>query len=145
MIRTTINIDAEVYRRLKDEAAKRGVDLEDVIIALMRYYSKKYRRELVAWDAVRYQERMDNGSRECVHVSWFGGEYEFLIDLRKVHKKSVSYLIAEAVLTLLDNISLNFDHYLDNYQHQTYTIAKFSIQNVIGCLFLWGTPIRSIK
>ncbi len=144
MIRTTINIALDVHQKLKEAASKHGMDVEDIILGLMRYFSRKYRKEIVAWEAVRYQERSEEAMRERVHVSWFGDEYEFLIDLRKVHKKSVSFLITEAVTLFLDKILSIFDSNEDNYQQHVYTIAKFSGQNVIGCIFLWEFPIKSL-
>lgn len=138
MIRTSINIDREVYGKIIAAAKRRGVDIEDIIIALMRQLSKKYQGELIAGNAVRYQERNGGENRECVHVRWFDEEYEFLIDMRKVHKKSVSYLIVEAAMTLLDKIISNFDRLVDKYQVYPYYISKFCIHNSIGCIFLWG-------
>lgn len=144
MIRTTINIGADVHKMLKDAAKKHGIEIEEVIMALMRYFSKKNRRNLVAFDGVRYQERSENPSWECVHVNWFGEEYELLIDLRKVHKKSVSRLIAEVVLMYFNKISSIIDIFLDNYHEKFYAIAKFTVHNSIGCIFFWGYPKKSI-
>jgi predicted CopG family antitoxin len=101
MIRTTINITYEVYTRLVEEAEARGIEIEALIIAILQHFSKKYRKEIIIGDAVRYQERKPEGSYVRVHVNWSDNEYEFLIDLRKVHKKSVSRLIAETVMTYL--------------------------------------------
>lgn len=143
MIRTTISIAGDVHQKLKEAAEKRGVDIEDIILALMRCFSKKHRKEMAAWNAVKYQERNDESLRECVHVRWFGDEYEFLIDMRKVHKKSVSYLVAETVVMFIDENGSIIDGIFDNNQHHSYAIAKFSVQNIIGCIFLWGFPKNS--
>lgn len=145
MIRTTINISNEVHRKLQKVAEKRGAGIEEVIIVLLKYFSKKFRKEIITSQPVQYQERTSDECRKRVHVEWFVEEYEFLIDLRKVHKKSVSFLIAEAVMTLLSKIWSYIDGLLDKYQVPPYSIVKFSIHNAIGCLFLWGKPIKSIK
>lgn len=142
MVRTTINIDAEVYRKLCKVAEIKGVEIEDVILAVLRFFSRKFRSEIVGYDAVRYQERRSDSRWQRVHVRWFGEEYEFVIDLRKVHKKSVSFLIAEAFELFYNEISLIIDQYLDNYQEYNYAIAKFNIHNMIGCIVMWGYPIK---
>lgn len=144
MIRTTINVTLEVYQRILEAAEERGIDVETLIVAMMQYFSKKYRKDIIIGNAVHYQERMPDENYVRVHVNWFEHEYEFLLDLRKVHKKSVSRLIAEAVLTYLNNFSVNIDDILDNYKDQPYAFSKFAVQDVIGCIFLWGYPIKTI-
>ncbi len=137
MIRTSINVSGEVRRRLQEAAKKKGVGIESIILALMRYVSKQLKGELVAGKSVRYQER-SSSDWECVRVKWFGKEYEFLIDMRKVHKKSVSRLIAEAAMAYIDEDGSIQDCIWDNYQHHSYSISKFNVQNYIGCIFFWG-------
>ncbi len=144
MIRTTININRTTYQKLLESAHAKGIEIEDVILALMRYFAKKYKKETVSWEAVRYQERSENTSWECVHVAWFGDEYEFLIDLRKIHKKSVSRLIAEAIIQFDEKLWLYIDSVLDKNQDHRYLIAKFNVQNIIGCLILWDINIPDI-
>jgi hypothetical protein len=145
MIRTSINIDVEVYEKLQAAAVQCGVTMEEMILALMRYFSQKHKGEIVTWEGVHYQERRDESHWACLHVTWFGDEYEFLIDLRKVHKKSVSLILAETVLTLLEEMLSKTDHNVANYQHPGYTIAKFIVHNTIGCIFFWGIPQKNPK
>lgn len=141
MIRTTINLKNTTYQKLLEIARAKGIEIEEMILALMRYFAKKYKKENTTWEIVRYQERCENTSWECVHVAWYGDEYEFLIDLRKVHKKSVSRLIAEAIMQFDDKLWSYIDSVLDNNQDHRYLIAKFDIHNIIGCLILWDISI----
>ncbi len=135
MIRTSVNISDEVFQRLQKSAEQKGVKIEDIIVPLLRYFSKRMKHELIEGKAVRYQER--GKMRKCLQVTWFDGEYEFLIDLRKVHKKSVSRLIAEAVLTFIDKKGLFNDHIWHNYKAHRYYMLKFNKHNYIGCIFMW--------
>lgn len=144
MIKTTINIKVEVYDKLKAVADQKNVEIEEIIIVLMRYFSKKFRKQLKTWKAIQYQERKPIECWRKVHVRWYGDEYEFLIDLRKIHKKSVSRLITEAVNLFLDDIWSFFDIIKDNYFLTPYFILKFDIQNTLGCIILWGIPIKSL-
>lgn len=144
MIRTTINLKIEVYQKLKTAAECKGVAIEDLIMVVMKFFSKKLRRMLLVGHAVQYQERDAEVLWEKVHVNWFREEYEFLIDLRKVHKMSVSRLITEAVEKYLDEIWLLYDTIEDNYFLNHYAIAKFDKQNVLGYIVFWGRPMQSI-
>lgn len=144
MIRTTINLKKEIHQKLKEVAERKGVEIEDIIIVVMRYFSIKFRKQIIAGQAVQYQNRDEEACWEKVHVNWFGEEYEFLIDLRKIHKKSVSRLIAEAIDHYIEHIWSFYDMIFDNSFLQHYVIAKIDKQNVIGCLILWGYPIQSI-
>lgn len=137
MIQTTINIASDAHQRLQDAAEKKGVEIEEIILALMRFFARTKKKELVSWNRVQYQERCDETVWECVHVRWYGDEYEFLIDLRKIHKKSVSRLIAEAVELILDKIWSSIDIILDKNQYHQYGIAKFNVHNIVGCIFIW--------
>ncbi len=144
MIRTTINLKSEMNQKLKEVAARKGVEVEDIIIVAMKYVSIRYRRQICEGKAVQYQDRDEDGCWVKVHVAWFKEEYEFLIDLRKIHKKSVSRLVAEAIEQFLDEIWSLYDMIKDNYFLQHYMIAKFDKQNVLGYIVLWGKPIKSI-
>jgi len=144
MIRTTINIGVEVHQRLKKAAARRKVSLEEVILILLRYMARKKRHELITKKAVCYQDR-GSAVWECVHVKWEGEEYEFVIDLRKVHKRSVSRLIAEVVMSYINEEGLIDDHIWDNYQDHSYDISKINHYNKIGCIFSWEIPIKTTK
>lgn len=140
MIRTTINIPFNVYEMLFKVADEQGIEIETLILAMLQHFSKKYRKEIIVGDAVQYQERRPEGDFRCVHVNWCEHEYEFLIDLRKVHKKSVSRLIAEAAMTYLNKCKATIDYILDKYKEQPYLYSKIDIHNTLGCLFLWGIP-----
>ncbi|MCX7679814.1 MAG: hypothetical protein N2316_11445 [Spirochaetes bacterium] len=144
MIRTTINLNEEVYNKLTAAVEQKGIRLEEILIVLMRHFSRKLKRQIITWKAVQYQERNPATCWKKIHVYWYAEEYEFLIDLRKVHKKSVSRLIAEAVSKYLNEIWSFFDNIKDNYCNQPYTIIKFDVHNIICCLFLWGHPQQSI-
>jgi hypothetical protein len=142
MIRTTINITYEVYTRLLEEAEAQGMEIEALIIAMLQHFSKKHRKEIIVGDSVQYQERRPEGSYVRVHVNWFVHEYEFLIDLRKVHKKSVSRLIAENVMAYLTICSIMIDSILDKYEDRPYVFSKIDVHDVLGCIFLWGYPLK---
>lgn len=145
MIRTTINIGKEELQILTQAAKSHGLKIETLILRLLRHSAKKLKKELVINRSVQYQNSRIHGNWECVHVSLAGSEYEFLIDMRKIHKKSVSRLIAEAINMYLMNESLNLRNILDNNQYHNYNISKNNMQNIIECSFMWIFPPGSIK
>lgn len=141
MIRTSINIGSGELQKLKKAAKTHGVDIETLILALLRHMAKKMKRELVTHKAAEYQKPRDPEEWKCLRVYWESEEYEFLIDMRKVHKKSVSLLIAEAIVVYLNDDGSIVDDILDKNSHHRYKISKFIKHNMLGCTFMWIMPI----
>lgn len=140
MIRTSLNLSVEAYLKLRETANKQGMEIETIIISLMRYLAVKFRTNLEKRKAVKYQDQKGHGGWKCVRVRWEGDEYEFLIDLRKVHKISVSKLVNDAIITYLNKSFSFIDQVLNNYPKHEYTISKSISHNTIICTFKWIFP-----
>lgn len=137
MVRTSINLGTEEFEMLLNAATKHGMRIETLILLLMRTLAHALHKELILHTAAQYQDPRSPENWKCVHVTWEGNEYEFLIDMRKVHKKSVSRLIAEAIHMYLNDDTTYEKTIMDNYLYHDYKISKNIIQNKIECTFNW--------
>lgn len=144
MIRTSLNLSVEAHDILRRSANTHKKEIEALIIALMRFVAIHLRHSSVKKTAVKYQKSRGRHSWNCVRVRWKGHEYEFLTDLRKVHKISVSKLVNDAILKYL-NYSLRFiKKILDKYSHHEHSISKSIKHNCIMYTFMWIFP-QNIK
>ncbi len=140
MIRTSLHLSKKAHQKLKEAAVKQQKEIEDIIIALARFVAVKRRNETVKMRAVKYQDSHDKEHWDCVRVRWEGDEYEFLIDLRKVHKVSVSKLINDAIMQYICDDGSYIEHIVDNYFHHGYFSSKINERNLIKCSFIWVFP-----
>ena len=144
-IETTINIDVEMLERIMDVAEHTGVSVRSLISAMLRAYMEGSRIKHSAFTRVCYQERRDSDRWKRLHLSLMGDEYEYCLDLRKVCKMSVSFLVAYAIEHFLEELIGRHGKNIDSYRYQNYTIMKFKVKNVIGWLIYWGIPPRNPK
>ena len=139
-IATTINIRKDLLDRLSGAAEASGSSLKSLISALLREYMNDRRAKHSAFTRVRYQERRGSGQWKRLHVSMMCDEYEYCIDLRKVFKMSVSFLIACAIEKYLDALIQKCGKNADSYRYQNYAIMKLQSQEVVCWVIYWGIP-----
>ncbi len=144
-IRTTVNLREDDALVLQRAAAEAGVTRSRLVSALLRRRAELEKRRVKAWERVRYQERDESANWKKVHVSLRGDEYEFFIDLRKVKKFSVSFLISQAIRELLDDVLKMIVGKVDKYYYNGYAFMGMVVGNVTCWLFCWGIPIRMPK
>jgi hypothetical protein len=95
---------------------------------------------------VRYQKRGSRAAWHAFHLRLREDEYEYLLDLRKLLKMSVSLILAYAVKKYLDKLLVFFQKakpgkcLTDNNCFMNYVIIKEEIQGVISWRLLWGFP-----
>jgi hypothetical protein len=110
MIRTTINISEETLDALIDASIKLCIPETGVIKLLMmntHLDNKSDNKYLKMFSIIKYQERDPEIKWFCLHISLTPEEYEHFIDMRKMFKKSVSYIIAFAIQKYLNTILKN--------------------------------------
>jgi hypothetical protein len=96
-IRTTANIDKKIYGRICESAEFCGVDVQQLVHVLLKLMIKdkplKYRFNRT----VEYQERREKNKWKCFHLELSEAVHESGIDMRKLMKWSVSFLLSYAV------------------------------------------------
>ncbi len=140
IIETTVNIDVNVLWKISKASIIAGVSKHDIISSLLKRLSYDHRRLLQSWKRVRYQKRAGNNVWKCFHIMLWPDEYEFFLDLRKVCKRSVSYLIAYAVEKYLDEVINDLIKIVDNNRYKNYTIIGRVVDGIVCWTYYWGIP-----
>jgi len=80
---------------------------------------------------VQYQTRENTDTMQSISYHVQEDEYESFQDMRKLFKKSLSLILAEAVKKYLNNL-LNNRKKTDNYPHANYVIIKEMINTIVS-------------
>ena len=139
-IDTTIYISVELHEALSREAERLKVPRVRLISSLLGHMSRRQRDYARAWTRVRYQARRPKGSWRRLHVGLRGDEYEFFMDLKKVFKMSVSFIIAVAIERYLDELSVLMEYDNDSYRYRNYAMTQLMVGDVMCWVFYWGIP-----
>jgi hypothetical protein len=135
---TTINMRADVLTRIAKAAHVRGISRSEMIVILAKRIMNDLPYPAPVGMMVQYQKRIQPPNWRKFHLRVREDEYEYLLDLRKLLKMSVSLLISRAVEKYLGDILKWNDK--DNYQFKNYLIVKEVIDDVICWKLLWGYP-----
>jgi hypothetical protein len=140
MIDTTVHIDVELYEALSREAQRLKVSRVRLISSLLGHMSRRQRDYARAWTRVKYQARREKGSWRRLHVGLRGDEYEFFMDLKKVFKMSVSFIIAVAIKRYLNELSALMEKDNDSYRYRNYAMTQLMVGNITCWVLYWGIP-----
>ncbi len=144
-VKTTIHICAKDAAKLARAEKRLNIGRKELISALVNHFARRRKDQLKLWGRVRYQPPRDRSEWRRLHITIRGDEYEFFIDVRKVHKLSVSFIVAYAINNYLDIIFTPGGNEGDNYPYYDYAIKKFETEGVVCCLLCWGIPHKLLK
>ncbi len=139
-IKTTLYITNERLKKLDRAAVNSGMKRSLIISALLRHLAGKDRPEHAAFSPVCYQGRLEEHRWTRAHVSLRCDEYEFSLDLRKVLKMSVSFIVAFAIDHYLEELLSLMKGDIDNYRYRDYVIMNTFVDNVMCWIIYWGLP-----
>ncbi len=149
MIKTTYMMTKEVLLLLKDAEKRTGWTMIDLVVAVMRYamrHHAKYERE---HGRIAYQKRLDEKGVSIpklrVKVKFLEREYDYFNDMRRFFRRSISYVIAIAVLEylpiLVERIEKGeFDEDVDSYPYKNCAIYDKCIEEATVFHIWWGLP-----
>ncbi len=142
-VETTINIDKELYEKLKEAAKKYGVSRSRLISLLMKIFVNREEpdEENYTQNTVQYQEARDADDWKTLHLVIYKPDYEFFDDVRKLWKKSFSLLVAyvfEKYFAYLDQFPE--EDFTDNYRDIAYFTRYFIENDVPYLLLCWQVP-----
>lgn len=142
---TTMCVRGETREKLEEASRVMGMSRGLLVSSLLNYASKRMHVERSSRGGIRYQERSGGVARGRMHLRLRCDEYEFFIDMRKVWKMSVSFLVAYAVEHFLDELIQKMIKNPDNYRYRNYAMTKVNIDDVTCWIFYWGIPQKLIK
>ena len=120
MYQTSFYMHVDNYVKLSAAAKQTGISRHKLIIQLMYRYAKEHKKMQVEKGTVQYQ-KMDNKNKwQVFRVVLSEKDYELFTDMRKVMKKSVSYLVALAIKKYLDTLVGKILNNVFNYTRLKY-------------------------
>jgi hypothetical protein len=134
---TTLNINAAVLAKITCSAKSAGISRSALILILMKRVMADISDTACMGSMVRYQEGGRSRDWRTFHLTLREDEYEFLLDLRKLMKMSVSRILAYAVKKYHRTTKRMFT---DNYRFINYTILREIVDDIICLKFMWGFP-----
>ena len=137
-IKTTLNLDKNVLNKITEASIYLGISRTKIIVMLLKKVMKKDSYKASIQRGIRYQECNYKENWHIFHITLNNNEYEYFLDLRKLLKMSLSYIVAYAVKKYLK--SLFSDKSRDNYMFSNYVLAKENADGIIYWKLFWGMP-----
>lgn len=137
---TTLNVHTDVFKMVFKEARSRKISCSSLIVELLLMVMAENERPIVIGRPVKYQKRHKSEDWHTFHLQLREDEYEYLLDLRKLLKMSVSLILAYAVEKFL--VNQNSDESADNnrYLYRNYVVIREYIGNIPSWRLIWGYP-----
>ncbi|MBN2160459.1 MAG: hypothetical protein JW807_13780 [Spirochaetes bacterium] len=134
---TTLNINVDVMAKICTAAKANKLSCSKMIILLLKKAMNNITDPGRPGRLVRYQARKASESWHIFHITYREDDYEYVQDLRRLLKMSVSLLLAFAVDKFLHKKQTRIT---DSYQPRNYMIMREMIDNIISWRFIWGFP-----
>jgi len=135
---TTLNLRPDISNMIAIAARRKGVSRSEIILTLLKKVMDDISDPGRMGRMVKYQERREKTEWVKFHLVLRVDEYEYLLDLKKLLKMSVSLMLAYAVEKFLDKLLKR--NITDNNRYRNYIIAREIIDNIICWKFIWGYP-----
>jgi hypothetical protein len=135
---TTLNIHTDILEIINRSARSRSVSRSDMIIVLIKRVMNDASNSVRFGRMVKYQKKDTPEVWHTVHVQLRMDDYEYLLDLRRLLKMSVSLILAYAVRKYLNGIMEKKD--TDNYQYKNYVLVKEIFNDITCWRLIWGYP-----
>ncbi len=135
---TTINISTDNLGKVTQASRSLGISRSAMVIMLIKMVMDEIPEPEHFCTLIRYQERKHNSDWHTVHLQVRADDYEYLLDLRKFLKMSVSLIIAYAIKRFLKKIHKN--ERPDNNRYKNYVLIKEIIDGIICWRLFWGYP-----
>ncbi len=140
-IDTTVYMKRVVLERIDSSAKKFSISRSKLVSLLLIRMMQGKNTDKNRFSRVKYQKRDKNGDWKRPHVMFEPDLYEKNIDMRKLHKKSVSYIVTVAYKRYFDSVieELNDGGFTDNYLKHYICIGK-RIGSVFSYTVFWEYP-----
>jgi hypothetical protein len=145
MVETTVNLAAGTRAALERASGLTGRAKSRLVADAMKRLMRGYGELVRDGRSVEYQERRGVLEWRRLHVSIEYRDYEFFIDMRKLCRRSVSFLVACAVDKYLDDIiemlmGNGNSEESDNYPFLHYIIMHSVVPGAVCWTIYWGMP-----
>ncbi|MCP4131736.1 MAG: hypothetical protein GY754_12225 [bacterium] len=143
-VNTTININIELLEKVEAASKLLNTSRSNIIILLLDRVMEKKEVSIEIFKQVKYQFRDLASNWKRIHVYPEVERYEAWIDMRKIHKRSVSLIISIAINEHLDQLVEELSAAenpvcLDNYPSDYLFLARES-NGIQKFVIYWGLP-----
>lgn len=135
---TTLNIHSDLLHKITLAARTGKKSRSETIMTLIKKIMDDVSQPSRFGAPVRYQERISEEEWKTFHLVVREDDYEYLLDLRKLLKMSVSRILACAVKKFLRQPTRTL--FTDNNRYKNYVIIKEVIDDIICWRLFWGYP-----
>jgi hypothetical protein len=145
IIETTLYLHRSILEMLDRESAITGRSRTSIIKLLMKMVMRENKNMIQSYSRIKYQGGDVKENWHRLHIVINEYEYEYYLDMRKLYKMSVSFILAFAMMRYLDNIVhelLCGNINTDNYRYNSYILMKRIIDGVICWQLYWGIPTK---
>ena len=108
------------FDKLYRASQRTGKPIRELILQIMYHYAKDHNKMHIQEGTVKYQNQDMSKNWKVFRISLERDDYELFTDMRKVMKKSVSFLIALAIKKYLDRLIETMIKELFNYTYLIY-------------------------
>jgi hypothetical protein len=122
IIHTTANIDISIKEKIVYASEICGVSKRKIVHYLFKILIKDKPLIFSFFNTVKYQIKKENTDWNCFHLYLSEANYEACLDMRKLMKKSVSFLLAYAVDKYIDRVIEEFHSGTTNNYYDFYLI-----------------------
>ena len=135
---TTINVQVDILQQIARAAKVKKISRSAMMLILIKTIMDETKNPDCLWKMVQYQETRKPEEWHRFHLVLRPDEYEYLLDLRKLLKMSVSLILAYAVRKYLNEIMEK--KATDNNQYKNYVLIKEIFNATICWRLIWGYP-----
>ena len=135
---TTLNIHTDILKKITVAAQTRNISRSEMILLLIKNIMDEVSQPSRFGAMVQYQERSNEEAWKTFHLVVREDDYEYLLDLRKFLKMSVSLIIACAVNKFLRKPTKTI--ITDNNRYKNYVLVKEMVDTIICWRLFWGYP-----
>ncbi len=137
---TTLYVHVDTLAHINKAALALGTSRSKIVKILLKKAMKNIPDPGRMGKLVKYQPRSSRENWHRFHIQLRIDDYEYLLDLRKLLKMSVSSILAYALQKYGDEV-INTKK-TDNYLYRNYLIMREVIDGIICWRFIWGYPPR---
>ncbi len=150
-ITTTCVMRDDVIALLADAEETTKMPKEELLLLSMRKMMKNYEAYERTDGRIEYQKRFDDDTgkrmkKQRVKMKVHSFDYNYYQDMRRIFRRSISLVMAIAVMTYLAEIGEKIlnkeieEVLADTYPFQNYAIMGKCIENIPTWRIWWGVP-----
>ena len=135
---TTINIRSDLLKKILQKKETGNVSLNKIVSKLLRKALSWPKNKLKTFIRIKYQDKIEDDELyyHKLHISLYEELYEKCLDMRKLYKLSVSFILAKCIEFYLHKLSTTEIENTDNY-HSNYLIFTKEEDGIYSFTVLW--------